>query len=173
MPDERTWNGWLLKRVFSRERRKSPRKRPEALAAYFWDGAEPTAHIGFGTLSTSGLYLITSQRWYVGTMITMTLQKQDVADEHDKDRTVEVVGKRRPNRCRWCWFCVYDAPSVRSTKFTKVADINKLTRFVHGLEGSEALEGEMGRGCGAGARVVGPISVPGLIAPIRQREEIL
>jgi hypothetical protein len=42
------------------------------LIAYFFTGATPTPHEVLD-ISTSGLYIITSERWYLGTLIRLTL----------------------------------------------------------------------------------------------------
>jgi hypothetical protein len=46
------------------------------LVAYFWDGGTPTAHY-IRDLSSTGMYLLTTQRWYPGTLVTMTLQRTE------------------------------------------------------------------------------------------------
>jgi len=46
------------------------------LVAYFFDGGTPTAHC-IRDVSSSGMYLLTTQRWYPGTLVTMTLQRTE------------------------------------------------------------------------------------------------
>jgi hypothetical protein len=55
------------------ERRKSPRTTSSGLSAYYWTGAAPSAH-NVKDISASGLYVVTEERWYPGTLILMTLQ---------------------------------------------------------------------------------------------------
>ncbi len=43
------------------------------LAAYYWTGGAPKAH-NIKDISPSGLYVVTEERWYPGTLILMTLQ---------------------------------------------------------------------------------------------------
>lgn len=62
-------SGWL-----TGESRKVTRKPNPPLVAYFWDGGHPVAH-AVRDISSTGFYLITDQRWLVGTLIMMTLQK--------------------------------------------------------------------------------------------------
>jgi hypothetical protein len=58
------------------ERRKIPRMSSSGLAAYYWTGAAPAAH-NVKDISASGLYVVTEERWYPGTLILMTLQKSN------------------------------------------------------------------------------------------------
>ena len=46
------------------------------LAAYYWTGAAPSAH-SIRDISSTGLYVVTEERWYPGTLILMTLQESD------------------------------------------------------------------------------------------------
>jgi len=52
--------------------RKSPREALPGLTAYFWTGGAPIAH-DIQDVSPSGLYVVTEERWYPGTVIRMTL----------------------------------------------------------------------------------------------------
>ena len=54
--------------------RKSPRDASSGLAAYYWTGAAPAPH-NIKDISASGLYVVTEERWYPGTLVLMTLQK--------------------------------------------------------------------------------------------------
>jgi hypothetical protein len=42
------------------------------LAAYFFTGGMPSAH-GIRDISSTGLYVFTEERWYLGTVIRITL----------------------------------------------------------------------------------------------------
>jgi hypothetical protein len=53
--------------------RKAPRMPAPGLAAYYWTGAAPKAH-DIRDISSTGLYVVTEERWYPGTLILMTLQ---------------------------------------------------------------------------------------------------
>ncbi len=46
------------------------------LVAYYWDGAAPMAH-EVRDISSTGFYLLTQERWHLGTIVTMTLQRTD------------------------------------------------------------------------------------------------
>jgi Flp pilus assembly protein TadG len=76
MEPVKSWFGKLM----SHDRRKARRHEAPPLVAYYWDGAAPVAH-RIRDISSAGFYLLTEQRWYVGTMITMTLQRTGGADD--------------------------------------------------------------------------------------------
>ena len=68
--------------------RKAPREPSPNVAAYYWTGAAATAH-GIRDISSTGLYVITEERWYPGTLILMTLQ--DTAEgEESGERSISV-----------------------------------------------------------------------------------
>jgi hypothetical protein len=71
----------FLRRLIGRERRSSERHALSWLVAYYWDGGVPVAH-GVRDISLTGMYLLTGDRWYVGTVIQMTLQETGDADVH-------------------------------------------------------------------------------------------
>jgi hypothetical protein len=83
-------NRWL-ESLSSRERRKAPRREVPNLVAHYWDGAAPLAH-HIRDISLGGLYLLTEQRWYPGTLVRILLQRADVADT-DPDRSIMVNAK--------------------------------------------------------------------------------
>jgi len=78
------WFEWL----FSEDRRQAKRHKSLPLVAYYWDGAEPVAH-GILDASLTGMYLLTKQRWYPGTVVTMTLQRARAA-KSDPERSIAV-----------------------------------------------------------------------------------
>lgn len=81
----------LLERVFSKDRRRSERKAAPQLAAYFWTGAAPQEH-EIRDISSTGLYLLTEERWYPGTLIMMTLQVKGEGEDETK-RAISVQTK--------------------------------------------------------------------------------
>ena len=70
------------------ERRKAERRAIPGLVAYYWDGGSPVAH-SVREISLTGMYLLTGQRWYPGTVMTMRLQQMDSADA-DPDHSIAV-----------------------------------------------------------------------------------
>jgi hypothetical protein len=73
---------WVrFKRLSSTEHRKARRMQAPLLVGYYWDGGAPTSH-AIQNISSAGFYLLTNERWLPGTMVTMTLQRTDVALAH-------------------------------------------------------------------------------------------
>lgn len=84
---------WFIKflRWLSTDRRGSKRHPLPGLVAYYWTGGAPQAfHIA--DISTNGLYLLTDERWFPGTMILMTLQRTNT-DGDDPDDFISVLTK--------------------------------------------------------------------------------
>jgi len=79
MTDVRPPRGWL-ERWWSPDPRKAPREIAPGLAAYYWTGGPPEAH-PIKDISSTGLYVITEERWYPGTLVLMTLQVSDAGEE--------------------------------------------------------------------------------------------
>lgn len=57
------------------EPRKAAREALHGLAAYFFTGGDPRAH-AIRDISATGLYVLTEERWYPGTVVRMTLTDQ-------------------------------------------------------------------------------------------------
>jgi hypothetical protein len=66
--------GWLSKLLSPdpKDARKATREALPGLNAFFFTGGAPQAH-GVRDISPTGLYVFTSERWYPGTMVRMTL----------------------------------------------------------------------------------------------------
>jgi hypothetical protein len=79
MTDLRPPRGWL-ERWWSPDPRKAPRDFANGLAAYYWTGGPPEAH-PVRDISPTGLYVVTEERWYPGTLILMTLQNTAFGEE--------------------------------------------------------------------------------------------
>jgi hypothetical protein len=76
---EKPKRGWLS-RLLSPEpsdARTSSRLPVAGLVAHFFTGGAPVAH-EIRDVSATGLYVITTERWYPGTIVRMTLSKPDV-----------------------------------------------------------------------------------------------
>ena len=64
---------WLFPEVNQRRAKRFP---TPGLVAYYWTGgASRSYHVG--DMSATGLFLLTKERWAPGTIIQMTLQRQD------------------------------------------------------------------------------------------------
>ena len=84
--------GWF-KRISSPEHRKAQRTKGPLLVAYYWDGSAPISRT-IQNISSNGFYLVTRERWLPGTMVTMTLQRTNMAHENSgTDRHISVLSK--------------------------------------------------------------------------------
>jgi hypothetical protein len=84
-------SSWL-RRLLWRETpdpRSSPRESLPDLVAYFFTGGTPAPH-SVRDISTSGLYLVTRERWYKGTVVQMTLSDRR---QSTLDRSIAVYAK--------------------------------------------------------------------------------
>jgi hypothetical protein len=80
----RSWLDWL----WTSDRRAAKRHTMPSLAAYYWNGGNPKAHT-VRDISLTGLFLVTEERWYPRTLVRVTLQKTDGADD-DTQRSITV-----------------------------------------------------------------------------------
>ncbi len=62
--------------LMARNQRRPQRYVAPRIVAYFWDGGPSTAHC-IRDVGSTGMYLLTTQRWYPGTLVTMTLQRTE------------------------------------------------------------------------------------------------
>ena len=80
-------SAWLEK-LMSNERRGAKRCKPYELVVHYWNGAAPTGHM-VRDISSSGIFLLTDDRWYPGTLIMLSLQRAG-ASMKDPDRAIMV-----------------------------------------------------------------------------------
>lgn len=124
-----------LERWWSPDPRKAPREAALGLAAYYWTGAPPAPH-KIKDISSTGLYLITEERWYPGTLVLMTLQHSG-GEEQVTERTIYVHSRA----VRWgsdgvgLQFVVPDADDpLRGREFlVNAVDRKQLDRFLRRL----------------------------------------
>lgn len=89
MGSVRSW----FKKLSSSDHRKAERLEAPLLVAYYWDGSVPTGH-KVRNISSTGFYLVTTERWHPGTVITMTLQRTDIPDANSSsDGYITVLSK--------------------------------------------------------------------------------
>jgi hypothetical protein len=79
------------RRLMGQERRSAERHVLSWLVAYYWDGGPPVAH-GVRDISLTGMYLLTGDRWYLGTVIQITLQETGHPDVNS-ERWIAVQAK--------------------------------------------------------------------------------
>lgn len=148
--------GQWFKRVAETDRRKSPRRTIPGLHAHYWDGGASAAHVVV-EISGTGLFLATEERWYLGTLVTMSLQISSAA-EGDPERSITVRGKvvrantdgvalafNLPEGKEWKVGSrnegnpeVEEAPGERLRKFLEHADHESKNTDGHGPVQSEA-----------------------------------
>ena len=126
-----------LKRWWSPDPRKAPREAVSGLAAYFWTGAHPVAH-RIRDISGSGLYLVTEERWYPGTLVLMSLQRTDCGVE-TKERSIYVHSRavRWGNDGVGLQFVLPAAsdPRIEKNLLIDAADRKELNSFLDKLKG--------------------------------------
>lgn len=83
----RTW----FSSLFDQEHRKAARDRTPPLIAYFWDGGEPVAH-PIKDISPKGFFLSTEERWLIGTLVMVTLQRTQT-EPNRSDASIIVMSK--------------------------------------------------------------------------------
>jgi uncharacterized membrane protein (UPF0127 family) len=138
-PDKKTatWapRNWL-ERWWSPDPRKAPREPAPGLAAYYWNGASPEAH-GIQDISSSGLYVVTEERWYPGTLVLMTLQRTGCGEEAE-ERSIAVQSRavRWGNDGVGLQFVLPDTQALRRghDPLTDGADRKALDRFLRQLK---------------------------------------
>jgi hypothetical protein len=129
----RSW----LERWWSPDPRKAPREALPGLAAYYWNGAAPEPH-GVRDISSSGLYVVTEERWYPGTLILMTLQRTDLGEEIE-ERSIAVQSRavRWGNDGVGLKFVLRDDQSTKrgsNNVLVEGADKKALDRFLQKLK---------------------------------------
>lgn len=68
-------------RWLSSDGRRAFRHAVPGLVAYYWTGGAPQAY-HIGDISETGIFLLTEERWFPGTMILMTLQITETQGEN-------------------------------------------------------------------------------------------
>lgn len=119
-------------RWWSPDPRSAPRERAPGLAAYYWNGAAPKGH-SVRNISATGLYVVTEERWYPGTLVLMTLERTD-AGEEIAERSISVLSRavRWENDGVGLQFILNDEPIPRKDENPQLDGASKreLTRFL-------------------------------------------
>jgi hypothetical protein len=120
-----------LERFWSPDPRRAPRDPSPRLAAYYWSGAAPQAH-SVRDISSTGLYVVTEERWYPGTLVLMTLQRTDDGEEVT-ERSVAVLSRA----VRWGEDGVglqFILPKAQDPRRGDGVDKKTLEKFLTGLK---------------------------------------
>jgi hypothetical protein len=117
---------WSPDPTIAPDLRNASRESPQGLAAYYWTGAAPSAH-SIKDISSSGLYVVTEERWYPGTLILMTL-KADGDGEVGMEHAIAVHSRavRWGNDGVGLQFIPQDAPAARNGLNPLVNGANKI-----------------------------------------------
>ncbi|HEX4322256.1 MAG TPA: PilZ domain-containing protein [Acidobacteriaceae bacterium] len=133
-----TWIKIILDRVLGKEKRNAERKPSPELSAYYWDGGRPTEH-AIRDISSTGLFLMTEERMYPGTIVVMTLQKKDRPDG-DSERVLSVQSKavRCDSDGVGLEFVLpeFDDPRRGQKLLAEGTDRKALKKFLEDMEGS-------------------------------------
>jgi hypothetical protein len=132
----RSW----LERWWSPDPRKAPREPAYGLAAYYWTGANPEPH-DVKDISSTGLYLVTEERWYPGTLILMTLTRTDCGEEC-AERSIAVHSRavRWGNDGVGLQFVLANPQDIRRGRQVPIVDgldKRELERFLRQLQNSK------------------------------------
>ena len=124
-----------LQRWWSPDPRRAPRERAPGLAAYYWNGSASKAH-SVRDISATGLYVVTEERWYPGTLILMTLQNTEAGADID-ERSISVLSRavRWGNDGVGLQFVLNGEENPHKGKSSQIDGVNKkeLTRFLQEL----------------------------------------
>jgi hypothetical protein len=83
------------------------------MAAYYWTGGAPKAH-SVRDISALGLFVVTEERWYPGTLVLMTLQNKGNGEERvEHSLSVHCRAVRWGNDGVGLQFIPQDAPDAR------------------------------------------------------------
>jgi hypothetical protein len=134
MKESKPPRSWL-ERWWSPDPRKAPRMDSPGLAAYYWTGAAPQAR-NIKDISNTGLYVVTEERWYPGTLVLMTLQRTDLGEE-SQERSISVHSRavRWGNDGVGLQFILKNSPAMGPGKSPLVDAVDKkeLDRFLEKL----------------------------------------
>jgi Flp pilus assembly protein TadG len=76
-----TFSRWLENNPSS-DKRRAPRVVEPALLVYYWDGSVPEGR-RIRDISASGAYIVTPERWYIGTIVRLVLQGYKTTSKPD------------------------------------------------------------------------------------------
>lgn len=138
MTDVTPPKSWL-ERWWSPDPRKAPDQRSASreplpgLAAYYWTGTAPKAHT-IKDISATGLYVVTEERWYPGTLLLMTIQQNQGGESHvEHSIAVHSRAVRWGNDGVGLQFILQDAQDVNGSLEAQGAGKKELDQFLERL----------------------------------------
>lgn len=129
--------------LMSRDQRRPQRYAAPRLVAYFWDGSTPTPHC-VRDISVTGMYLLTPQRWYPGTLVTMILQRTDTNGSGvPQSIAIQARVVRSAEDGVAFRFAIPRSEEGRLKRYiaegVEVADVGTISRFVSSLVGQQII----------------------------------
>jgi hypothetical protein len=118
------------------DKRKVRRVPTPGLVAHFWTGGPPQAQ-NVRDISASGLYVITEERWYLGTIITLTLTREfGAGPERERSITMQATAVRHGKDGVGLKFVLDDArdPRLRQPLLREGGNGEQLEQFLQGFE---------------------------------------
>jgi len=117
--------------------RKASRIPVDGLVAHFFTGGAPQAH-EIRDVSPTGLYVVTTERWYLGTLIRMTLTKPDIGQTPaDRSITIQARSVRWGNDGVGLEFVVAPGKSKRGPASPlETVDAGQLEQFLRRVVGA-------------------------------------
>ena len=86
IPD--TLRNWLIRQLDTPvDRRTAARKMVANVTANYWEGSEPAAHC-VRDISATGAFIYADFQWVPGTIVTMTLRREDQVANSDSPAAV-------------------------------------------------------------------------------------
>jgi hypothetical protein len=96
---ERKRSLWArIRSWINEESQRAERRELRGLVVYYWTGGAPQSY-RLGNISHTGMFLLTDERWVLGTIIQMRLQRTDMKEDEDTDGSVSVLAQV----VRWAW----------------------------------------------------------------------
>lgn len=114
------------------DKRKVTREVAPGLIARFWNGGPPQAH-PVRDISASGLYVVTEERWYLGTQILITLTRPARGkSQAESTITMHAVAVRHGSDGVGLEFILNDTRNLRPTQpsFTQGGNGEQLAQFM-------------------------------------------
>lgn len=121
--------------LFNSDNRKAARSPRPPLIAYFWDGGHPVAH-PVKDISPKGFFLSTEDRWLIGTLVMITLQRT-TAEPDSPESSIIIMSKvihHGEDGVGFAFIPVENMiPSQRPGAESHAADRKTLDRFLHSV----------------------------------------
>ncbi len=135
---KRSWlERWLFPEPSDRDKRATARNLSPSVTAHFWTGGAPQAH-RIRDISPTGLYVVTQERWYLGTQIRITLAKTCAGDPSiESSITVQAIAVRWGNDGVGLEFVLNDPRNLRRgrTLLSDSGNSEQLQRFLERVKG--------------------------------------